>query len=149
MSKKLFPVLALMIFIISMIAGCAPAATPTAAPTSVAPAAAEPTAATAPGNRHNGSACNRDRGQPPAATATIKPTVRAATPDRLILATTTSTQDSGLLEYLLPDFEKEFNTKVDVIAVGTGQALAAGQRRQRRCAAGACPRAGRCLYESG
>jgi tungstate transport system substrate-binding protein len=45
----------------------------------------------------------------------------------LILATTTSTQDSGLLEYLLPDFEKEFNTKVDVIAVGTGQALQLGK----------------------
>jgi tungstate transport system substrate-binding protein len=55
------------------------------------------------------------------------PTIRAATPDRLILATTTSTQDSGLLEYLLPDFEKAFNTKVDVIAVGTGQALQLGK----------------------
>jgi ABC-type tungstate transport system permease subunit len=46
---------------------------------------------------------------------------------KLILATTTSTQDSGLLDYLLPDFEKEFRAKVDVIAVGTGQALQTGQ----------------------
>lgn len=45
---------------------------------------------------------------------------------RLVLATTTSTDDSGLLDYLLPEFEKEFNVKVDVIAVGTGQALQIG-----------------------
>jgi tungstate transport system substrate-binding protein len=46
---------------------------------------------------------------------------------KLILATTTSTQDSGLLDYLLPDFEKQTNTKVDVIAVGSGQALKLGE----------------------
>ena len=45
---------------------------------------------------------------------------------RLILATTTSTQDSGLLDYILPDFEQKFNVKVDVVAVGTGQALQLG-----------------------
>jgi tungstate transport system substrate-binding protein len=45
----------------------------------------------------------------------------------LILATTTSTYDSGLLEFILPDFEAEFNVKVDVIAVGTGQAITLGQ----------------------
>lgn len=48
-------------------------------------------------------------------------------PQRLILATTTSTQDSGLLDYLLPAFEEEFNADVDVIAVGTGQALKLGE----------------------
>ena len=46
---------------------------------------------------------------------------------KLILATTTSTQDSGLLETLLPDFEQQFGVSVDVIAVGTGQALQTGQ----------------------
>lgn len=46
---------------------------------------------------------------------------------KLILATTTSTDDSGLLKILLPDFEEEFGVKVDVIAVGTGQALTLGQ----------------------
>ncbi|HJW89107.1 MAG TPA: substrate-binding domain-containing protein [Anaerolineales bacterium] len=46
---------------------------------------------------------------------------------RLILATTTSTDDSGLLNFILPDFEKEFGVQVDVIAVGTGQALTLGQ----------------------
>ena len=46
---------------------------------------------------------------------------------RLTLATTTSTEDSGLLAYILPAFEKEYGATVDVIAVGTGQALAIGQ----------------------
>lgn len=46
---------------------------------------------------------------------------------RLILATTTSTYDSGLLDYILPDFEATYNAQVDVISVGTGQALALGE----------------------
>ncbi len=48
-------------------------------------------------------------------------------PQALILATTTSTQDSGLLDFILPDFEKQYNVQVDVIAVGTGQALKLGE----------------------
>lgn len=48
-------------------------------------------------------------------------------PQQLILATTTSTEDSGLLEYILPVFESENNMKVDVVAVGTGQALKLGE----------------------
>ncbi len=48
-------------------------------------------------------------------------------PAKLILATTTSTQDSGLLDYLLPGFEDEYNAQVEVIAVGTGQAMALGE----------------------
>jgi len=47
---------------------------------------------------------------------------------RLRLATTTSTADSGLLGFILPDFEKKFNCKVDVIAVGTGQAIEIGAK---------------------
>ena len=41
----------------------------------------------------------------------------------IILATTTSTQDSGLLNVLIPHFEKKANVKVKVVAVGTGQAI--------------------------
>jgi tungstate transport system substrate-binding protein len=44
-------------------------------------------------------------------------------PEHLKLSTTTSTDNSGLLAYLLPAFEKNNNCKVDVIAVGTGKAL--------------------------
>lgn len=46
---------------------------------------------------------------------------------RLILATTTSTDDSGLLEVILPDFEQRYGAEVEVIAVGTGQAIELGQ----------------------
>jgi len=51
----------------------------------------------------------------------------AAAEERLKMSTTTSTQDSGLLKVLLPPFEKKYNCKVDVIAVGTGQALKIGE----------------------
>ena len=44
----------------------------------------------------------------------------------IILATTTSTQDSGLLEYLLPEFTKDSGYDVKTIAVGTGKALQMG-----------------------
>jgi tungstate transport system substrate-binding protein len=49
-------------------------------------------------------------------------------PDRLVLATTTSTYDSGLLDEILPEFENRYDAQVDVIAVGTGQAIAIGER---------------------
>lgn len=44
----------------------------------------------------------------------------------LRLATTTSTDNSGLLKYILPRFEAEYGAKVKVIAVGTGKALKLG-----------------------
>jgi len=46
----------------------------------------------------------------------------------IILATTTSTQDSGLLDVLLPIFEKETDYFIKTIAVGSGQAMAMGQK---------------------
>ena len=51
----------------------------------------------------------------------------ATTGSKLILATTTSTQDSGLLDVILPIFEAEAGVDVEVIAVGTGQALKLGE----------------------
>jgi tungstate transport system substrate-binding protein len=39
------------------------------------------------------------------------------------LSTTTSTENSGLLKYLLPAFEAKTNSKIEVISVGTGKAL--------------------------
>ena len=47
---------------------------------------------------------------------------------RLKLATTTSTEQSGLLAYMLPVFEKESGYKVEVIAVGTGASLKIGEK---------------------
>jgi tungstate transport system substrate-binding protein len=46
----------------------------------------------------------------------------------LILATTTSTQDSGLLDVLIPLFEQESGYKVQTVAVGSGQAMEMGQQ---------------------
>jgi tungstate transport system substrate-binding protein len=51
-----------------------------------------------------------------------------AQPKTIILATTTSTQDSGLLDVLLPIFEKKTTYFVKTIAVGSGQAMAMGQK---------------------
>ena len=45
----------------------------------------------------------------------------------LILATTTSTQDSGLLDVLVPDFEQRTGYTVKTIAVGSGEAMKMGQ----------------------
>jgi tungstate transport system substrate-binding protein len=50
-----------------------------------------------------------------------------AEPQVLRLATTTSTADSGLLDAILPAFEAANNARVDVVAVGTGQAIALGE----------------------
>ena len=46
---------------------------------------------------------------------------------KITLSTTTSTQDSGLLDFLLPAFTRETGWEVDVIAVGTGAALRMGR----------------------
>lgn len=48
--------------------------------------------------------------------------------ETVVLATTTSTYDSGLLDYVLPPFEQANKVKVKVIAVGTGEALKLGRR---------------------
>ncbi|HZD57970.1 MAG TPA: substrate-binding domain-containing protein [Anaerolineales bacterium] len=69
----------------------------------------------------------------PQPTEQLSPTQAAEEPSgaeqtqKLVLATTTSTDDSGLLDYILPDFESEYNVNVEVIAVGTGQALKLGE----------------------
>ena len=45
----------------------------------------------------------------------------------IILATTTSTKDSGLLDVILPEFEKESGYAVDVVSVGSGEAMKMGE----------------------
>jgi len=70
--------------------------------------------------------CSTPRGaaQPP--TEATEPAPATAS-QKLILATTTSTDNSGLLDFILPLFEEEYGVKVEVIAVGTGQALKLGE----------------------
>ena len=90
-----------------VLAACAPAAAATQAPTQ-APTT-PPTAA------------------PTEAPTAVPPTsMPPANPD-LILATTTSTQDSGLLDVLVPLFEQQTGYKVKTVAVGSGEALKMGQ----------------------
>lgn len=94
----------LIIFALALNA-CAPATpAPTEPPATVAPTEAPPTPV------------------PP----TPEPT-KPANPT-LILATTTSTQDSGLLDVLIPLFEAESGYTVQTVAVGSGQAMEMGQQ---------------------
>jgi tungstate transport system substrate-binding protein len=51
-----------------------------------------------------------------------------ASPKAVILATTTSTQDSGLLDVLVPMFEKESDYTVKTVSVGSGQAMKMGEK---------------------
>ena len=82
---------------------------PTAAPATEAPAATEALAT-----------------ETPAAAPTEAPVVAPANPN-IILATTTSTQDSGLLDVLIPMFEEQTGYVVQTVAVGTGEALKMGE----------------------
>jgi len=65
--------------------------------------------------------------QPAPAAPTSSPSPSPVRPD-LLLATTTSTQDSGLLDVLIPDFQRKTGYRVKTSAVGTGAALAIGAR---------------------
>jgi tungstate transport system substrate-binding protein len=58
---------------------------------------------------------------------TILPSACAPSNPNLILATTTSTQDSGLLDVLIPAFEAKTGFKVQTVAVGSGAALKLGE----------------------
>jgi tungstate transport system substrate-binding protein len=84
---------------LALLAGaCAPASTPAPEPTQAPPTAVpEPTA------------------------------IPTLSNPNLILATTTSTQDSGLLDVLIPAFEAAVGYTVKTVAVGTGQALKMGE----------------------
>jgi len=99
--KQIFSFISLFLLISLMLSACAAPTTtltPAAAPPKVQVSTQAPSAFPTPGGK-----------------------------DSLILATTTSTEDSGLLDYLLPDFENQFGVKINVIAVGSGQALKLGE----------------------
>jgi tungstate transport system substrate-binding protein len=67
----------------------------------------------------------------------------------LVLATTTSTQDSGLLEVLVPIFERASSYRVKTIAVGSGQALEIGRRGEADVVLAHSPAAERKLMATG
>ncbi len=109
--KKMVSLLSLLILVMSLVVGCGATPEPTAAPPEPTAVPAEPTEV------------------PPEPTAVpAEPTAEPQpVADKIILATTTSTQDSGLLDVILPDFVAKSGIQVDVIAVGTGQALQLGK----------------------
>lgn len=74
---------------------------------------------------------------------------KKAAPTEMILATTTSTQDSGLLNVLIPIFEKENNVKVKTIAVGTGQALKMGTKGEADALLVHAPAAEKAVVDAG
>lgn len=67
----------------------------------------------------------------------------------ILLATTTSTRDAGLLDSILPIFERTSGYTVKVIAVGSGQALAMGKRGDADVVLSHAPEAERVLVDSG
>jgi tungstate transport system substrate-binding protein len=67
----------------------------------------------------------------------------------ILLATTTSTRDAGLLDSLLPLFERETGYQVKVVAVGSGQALALGRRGDADVVLSHAPEAEHALADSG
>lgn len=69
--------------------------------------------------------------------------------DAVLLATTTSTRDAGLLDSLLPVFERRSGYHVKVIAVGSGQALELGRRGDADVVLAHAPAAERLLADSG
>ena len=67
----------------------------------------------------------------------------------VVLATTTSTNDSGLLDVLVPDFESQSKFNIKPIAVGTGKALAMAERGEADVLLVHAPAAEKTLVESG
>jgi tungstate transport system substrate-binding protein len=136
---NLFGLLVLIMALVLSACGATPTATPVP-PTATKPAA--PTATTAPPTATKPAATAAPAAAAttaPAATATKPAATAAATTApaasgtatkgcTLRLATTTSTADTGLLDAILPVFEKANNCKVDTVAVGSGQAITIGSK---------------------
>lgn len=107
--KKLYPLISALFIVVLVLSACAPAA-PTEVPVVEEPVVEEPIVE-----------------EPVVEDPAAEPVVEKPMGGKLILATTTSTADSGLLDFILPDFEAKTGVEVDVIAVGTGQALELGE----------------------
>lgn len=58
----------------------------------------------------------------------LSATLAMAQPGTIVMASTTSTEQSGLFPYLLPEFKKATGIDIKVVAVGTGQAIDMGRR---------------------
>ena len=139
-NKMFFKILTVIVFMAMVLSACAPAATATPAAATSVPATSVPaTVPPAPTNTVAAPATATPAAATPTtaaataapATATVAATKPTSTPvtrteNELILSTTTSTRDTGLLDVLLPMFEKQCGCTVKMIAVGSGAALQMG-----------------------
>jgi len=116
MKKKLLKSIAVLVFVAMALTlfGCGPQS-PAPAPDPSAPQ--QPSPATPP-------APVPAPGTPPVAPPSEPPPIETGL---LTLATTTSTDDSGLLDFILPVFTQETGWEIRVISVGTGAALQLGR----------------------
>ena len=116
--KKLIPIISVLFILAMMLGACAPA------PAVEAPIAEEPVV--------EEPAVEEPVVEEPAEEPVVEepaaeePVEEKPVDTSIILATTTSTADSGLLDFILPVFTEKTGVTVDVIAVGTGQALELG-----------------------
>jgi tungstate transport system substrate-binding protein len=113
---KLALALILLAATVLMLAGCSTTVTATAPASTVT--------ATIPASTVTTTATTT---QVSTTTSTVSPPTTPANPE-LIMASTTSTQDSGLMDVLIPIFEKETGYHMKPVYVGTGAALAMGER---------------------
>lgn len=88
--------------------------------------------------------CNTQQAQSPAPQPQ-----RDQAKKEIILATTTSTKDSGLLDVLVPKFEEKSGYAVKVIAVGSGQAMTMGEKGEADVLLVHAPSAEKKLVDSG
>lgn len=93
----------------------------------------------------------QDQTPPTDSTEQTEQTEQTQTPatKEIILATTTSTQDSGLLDVMIPMFEEKTGYTVKTIAVGTGQALKLGENGEADVLLVHAPDSEKPLVESG
>ncbi|MDP9371031.1 MAG: substrate-binding domain-containing protein [Chloroflexota bacterium] len=85
----------------------------------------------------------------PAGTAQPTPIPRSGNARDVILSTTTSTQDSGLLDELIPWFQAQTGYRVKTFAVGSGAAIALGQRGEADVVLAHAPESERRFVASG
>ncbi len=133
-NKMFFTFSTAILFIVMVLSACPPAFTATQPASTDTPAVVQagPTSTTAAATFTVVPATELPTAVPPATTLAASsfpatPTEGVRTANELILATTTNTRDTGLLDVLLPLFEKQCSCKVKMIAVGIGAALQMGQ----------------------
>lgn len=73
------------------------------------------------------SGCSQEAKEPEKEGDSEEPNGGEVENKEIILATTTSTEDSGLLNFILPDFKDKTGIEVKVVSVGTGQAIKHGE----------------------